>query len=126
MNRRRSGEGGAGSGSELSEDQLKAELLARLGQLSYLELLTLTLDMALGSRATVGARGSRPRSVMQRVRPAVGEVVDWTKVKATCPRCGKTGRVQPDFGTARRRNGTVRPQSHCRACRKQGTPTPKP
>ena len=126
MSRSRGGNGGAKA--DLSEEQLKAELLARLGRLSYRELLALTLDMALGVRSstqTVEARGSRPRGVTRRGRRAAGEVVDWTKVKAKCPRCHKTGWVLPDFGTGRRPNGSLRAQSYCRACRKQGTPTPK-
>ena len=38
--------------------------------------------------------------------------------RATCPRCGREGRVHADFGL-RRVGGKLRAQSWCRACRSE-------
>ena len=123
MSGNRGDKGGSGS-----DDELKAELLARLGQLSYRELLTMTLNMALGPRtAPTEVRDSRPRSATPAARsaadkPTTDGPVDWTRVMATCPKCGRTGPVLPDFGISRRRTGSERAQSWCRKCRKSGDP----
>ncbi len=111
--------GSAGDSMEHASDgeaELKAELLTRLSQLSYRELLTLTLNHAFGPRS-----GEQPS---RRVSRSVGTVeaqtdfgTDWTKVEATCPKCGKHGKVDPDFGVIRKSDGTTRKQSWCRDCR---------
>lgn len=42
---------------------------------------------------------------------------DWERVKATCPRCGRTGPVEPMFGTRVRPSGVRGPQGYCKDCR---------
>jgi hypothetical protein len=41
---------------------------------------------------------------------------DWAKVVKVCPKCGEEKPVNPDFGTATKRD-VVRAQSWCRTCR---------
>lgn len=43
-------------------------------------------------------------------------VSDWTKVRHACPRCGREGPVDPDFGVVNRR-GVPKGQSWCKSCR---------
>jgi hypothetical protein len=123
-------------GAADAEEALKAELLARLSRMSYRDLLALTLDATLGARTgvTYEVRDSRPIGVVEagndaarrrRARPAKPPEVEdapteepnWQRVEATCPKCGKEGMVIPDFGLARRADGSYRPQSWCRDCR---------
>jgi hypothetical protein len=42
--------------------------------------------------------------------------IDWTKEQKTCPKCGKTKPVEPDFGVFKAR-GHYKPMSLCVACR---------
>lgn len=42
--------------------------------------------------------------------------VDWTTVERTCPKCGRVGKVDPDFGVKMYR-GEPHPQSWCKDCR---------
>lgn len=99
-----------------SEADLKAELLARLSRLSYRELLTLTLDHAFGARSGEGLTVRDSRSLGVAEAQSAYEV-DWSKVDATCPKCGKHGKVDPEFGLIKKPDGSMRKQSWCRDCR---------
>ncbi|MFZ5472210.1 MAG: hypothetical protein ACOZIN_22490 [Myxococcota bacterium] len=46
------------------------------------------------------------------------------RATATCPRCGRHGHLDTEFGT-RRLQGKERPQSWCRACRSRPSASPK-
>lgn len=59
------------------------------------------------------------KRLLRERRPPKPDATDWTKMKRTCPRCGRTGKVATDFGTKTGRRGNVTAQSWCRRCRAQ-------
>jgi hypothetical protein len=50
---------------------------------------------------------------------------DWKKMERTCPKCGKKGTIDPDFGV-RVVRGVERHQSWCKECRANTDYTKKP
>jgi hypothetical protein len=78
-----------------------------------LEQLTRSELQRVIDAATTALKGPKP------VKPT-----NWGKKIHTCPRCGHTGPVDPDFGT-RIVKGVVRLQSWCQGCRASNSITYK-
>lgn len=87
------------------------ELLMMIARESY-EKFGTALPPGFGRPNTV------PRAPLKvgTVPPKPKKKIDWKKETHTCPKCGHTGRVDPDFGT-RTVRGIVLRQSWCVTCR---------
>lgn len=59
------------------------------------------------------------KRLLRERRPPKPDTTDWTKVKRTCPQCGRTGKVASDFGIKKGRRGNVSAQSWCKRCRSE-------